>query len=1018
MYENYQQNLKVSGKVTDAKGEPLPGVNVYEKSDPSHGVITGFDGQYSLMVNSPDDIILFSFIGFIDQEVVVNGRSSISIVLLEEVTDLDEVVVIGYGSVKKKDLTGSVATLSEKDFNIGSLASVDQMIQGRAPGVTISTQSAAPGSEMLIRVRGNNSIGVDNSPIFIVDGFPMDKLDNSINPGDIKSMQILKDASATAIYGTRGANGVVIITTYRGNEGSAQVDYSYEYGIQQVANEDAYDFADPLTFMEQQNIKKARKLYNFKNEADSLRNRYGNNTYTQDLLDAGALTPKTDWMGAAHQTGHTQNHQVSIKGGSKNTKAFFSTGYYTVEGVIPNTDFERITGRLNLDQNVLDDRLTMGISAGVTGTKTNTLGFGANNLQSNIYRNIFLSSYPMMPLDPDAEVDDLFFKGSRPINPLETIYNDKNQSRKTSVLANGYLELKIIDGLKFKSSVGIRLHNAKLEQFVPNGSNNVATSIPVGSAQITNSQTSDFLTEQTLHFNKIINDVHNIQAVAGYTYQKIVSENNIVGASDLASDSYQYYNLGAGIPHLAQASYSPRVLISYLGRVNYTFDNRYLINFTIRTDGSSKFGENNRWGTFPAMGLGWNIHNEGFMSNQSLFSTLKARASYGITGSERFGVGNGQTTYNTYPVYTGGTIYSQGIGIGNIGNPDIQWEQTTQLNLGINLGFIDNRIALELDYYNKETSQLIHSRDLSPSSGMETMIDNVGAISNSGLEVLLTTRNITKPHISWTTTFNFAYNTNEIKEVELPEGSDYLPGPIIKPIGGVSWQPYTIIKEGIPVNSFYGYRYAGVMTEDMYNNGGYAPQPESRPGDPLFKDLDGNGIINEQDQEILGTGYPTYTFGINNSINYRNWDFSFFINGVADLDIMNMNRYIGFESGRIVEEEHWAAWNPDGTAPRRFTKLTYGGHINDKWVECGDYIRLKNISLAYTIPTERWSFIKNLQVYAAATNLLTWTKYSGFDPEVSSQVNSSTNLNVGAGLDMYSYPYQKTYSFGVRVSFQ
>ncbi|TLX73476.1 TonB-dependent receptor [Labilibacter sediminis] len=1012
-----QDKITVTGKVKDSKGEVLPGVNVYPKSNPSLGVITGIDGDYSLNITDPNETIVFSYIGFVAQEVSAADRKTIDIVLLEEFTDLDEVVVIGYGAVKKSDLTGSVATLDEKSFNKGSVASVDQLIQGRAPGVTISTQSAAPGSDMIFRVRGNNSIGVENSPIFIVDGFPMDKLDNSINPSDIKSMQVLKDASATAIYGTRGANGVVIITTHRGAEGKAQIDYSYEYGIQQVANEDAYNFAGNVAFMEQQNIKNADKLYDFASEEDSINNRYGGNTYTQDLLDAGDTIPSTNWMKEAHQIGHTENHQISIRGGSKDTKAFFSAGYFTQEGVVPNTDFERITGRLNVDQNILKDRLKMGISTGVTSTKTNSLGFGANNLQSNIYRNIFLSSYPMMPVEPNSDINDLFFKGVNPINPLETIYNDKNQSRKTSVLANGYLELNIIDGLKFKSSIGIRLHNSKFEQFVPNGSNAVAAAIPVGSAKVSTNLTTDFLSEQTFHYNKILNGVHNIQAVAGYTYQNIESEDLVVGSQELTNDSYSYNNLDAGVPYLASSYKATRTLISYLGRVNYTYDDRYLVNFTIRTDGSSKFGENNRWGTFPAVGIGWNVHSESFMADQNIFSVLKARASYGITGAERFSVGKGQPTYATIPVYTGSKL-ENGIVTDNIGNPNIQWEETAQLNLGLNLGFIDNRIVVELDYYNKETTKLIVDRDLPLSTGIPSMIDNIGAITNQGFELLLTTRNISKPDFSWTTTFNLAYNKNEIKEVNLPEGVEFLPGNEVKPIGGVSYQPYTIIKEGLPVNTFYGYRYHGVMTEEMYNNGGYTPQPESKPGDPLFKDLNGDKIINEKDQEVLGTGYPAYTYGINNSIGYKNWDFSFFINGVADVEILNLNRFIGFEEGRIVEEESWSAWNPDGTAPRTYKDLTYGGFINDKWVEKGDYIRLKNVSLAYTIPVKRWSFIKSLQVYATATNLLTWTKYSGFDPEVSSQRSASSNLNIGAGMDMYSYPYQKTYSFGVRLSIQ
>jgi len=1000
MYENYQQNLKVSGKVTDAKGEPLPGVNVYEKSNPTHGVITGIDGDYLLKVDSPDDVIVFSYIGFDAQEIIVNGRTTINIILMEESKGLDEVVVIGYGTVRKRDLTGSVATVTEKDFNIGgSVTTPEALIQGRAAGVQVSTISAAPGSEPIIRIRGNNSILGSNSPLYVVDGLQMESLDNMINVEDIKSMEILKDASSTAIYGTRGANGVVIITTKRGIQGKTNIDYSFEHTMDKVANKEAYDFTNAMEFAQQKN---------FLASLDDNPSPYGDAA----LAIIEGKGEGTVWLDEIFQTGGVQKHNLSLSAGTKSTTAFMSVHYMDQEGVVPNTNFEKITTRLNLDQKLINDRLKVSVSTLISNTKQDALGFTGSNSQSNVLRNVFKGS-PIVPTSWDGWTDDekqTVFAMAQPINPMDLINYDEFEKTNRGIVTNLSATLDIIDGLSFTTKYGVKMYNLKTRHFIPQIENMVATVIPMGSASIYQEDFTGQSFENILRYNKEINE-HRLGAVAIYSQNPRRWESLEANAQDFVSDNLGWNNLGAGAtPLTPQSGIKESNLVSYAGRLEYGYSDRYNFTATFRRDGSSKFGEDKRWGTFPSMSAAWNIHNESFFK-ANLISNLKLRAGWGVTGNDGFAIGAAQQKYNAgYAVTLDGDNIRKGVAAANMGNSELKWETTYAKNIGLELGLLKDRISLEFDIYDKLTKDLLWMKPIPPSNGFSSQIDNIGTVQNRGYEILLSTENVSTLKFRWSTDFTFAENNNKIKELDLPPGAEFFDGPTVGHHIETS-----VLMVGESLGAFYGYKYRGIHEGP---DGTDPLQPGARTGDALYHDVTNDGVVSEDDKTIIGQGVPKYMFGINNRIVYGNFEFSFFFHGSAGADILNLNNVVGYEEASLTTSitDRWTPDNPSGQQPMREWGRDF--YTNDYNLESGDYISLKNLRLAYSIPTDKLgaSWIRHCTVSFTGQNLLTVTKYSGFYPEVNSSNGGGFDARI-AGVDSYAYPMQKSYSFGVQIGF-
>ncbi|OEI80448.1 hypothetical protein AST99_09120, partial [Formosa algae] len=818
------QEKNIKGTLVDTDGAPLPGATITIKGT-SKGVVSDFDGNFSTTA-SPGNVLVFSFLGYSTKEVKINTETNLRVVLESEVSQLDETVIIGYGSVRKEDLTGSVAVIDEKNFNQGPSVGVENLIQGRASGVQISTTSSEPGADMLVRIRGNNSVNSNNNPLYVVDGFPMESLSNSINPADISSVSILKDASATAIYGTRGANGVVIITTKRGKKGQSSITYTGSFSIQN-ANIDAYDFIDSADYATLQN------------QID-ISNGIAPSYTDEAIARIDELGLQTNWLDEAFRTGYTSEHQLAVRGGNDDTKMFFSAGVYSWDGVVKNTSFDRYNIRLNADQDLLDDRIKVGVNTSLSATESDFLGFSASSLQDNILRGIFQTS----PLNPTYDVYDalstedkaLIFGNSSPTDPLETLEIMDNNGTNYFVLANAFLEAKIFNDFTFKTQGGARIVNQKISQFLPSYSSLVASSLDPGSARQSHLLYKYYTYSNLLSYDKSIGK-HSINAVAGYTHEWSSEEYFSAGSSDFTTDALGYYSLQSGATILTPSSYiAESELASYLARVNYIFDERYLLTLTYRRDGSSKFGDGNKWGDFPAAALAWNVHNEDFFKSD-LISQLKLRTSIGITGNDRFGVGLGQSTFSpSASVTTDGTTLAIGTISSRVGNEDLQWEETKKFDLALEMGLFNNALTMELGYYKNNTTNLLLDKTIAPSNGIESILTNAGEVENRGYEIGLNYNKTFNSGFNWTTNLNFSQNENEVINLELIEGTDFLPGEEARIDGNVSGS-YSVLKEGLPIGTIYGYRYLGILKDGETS----ATQPTAVAGDPLFEDLNGDG---------------------------------------------------------------------------------------------------------------------------------------------------------------------------------
>jgi len=994
------QEKIIKGTVTDTDNVPLPGATVFIKGT-TKGVSTDLSGEFSINTNKGDTLV-FTYIGCETKEVVINNQQKLKIQLKEIASQLAETVVVGYGSVRKKDLTGSVSVLSQKNFNPGPVQGVENLIQGRAPGVQVSTVSAEPGGEMAIRIRGNNSINSNNGPLYVIDGFPVESLDNNLNPQDIQSISILKDASAAAIYGTRGANGVVIITTKRGREGKTTISYSgnYSWNWAQIGD---YDFTKGLDYAK------------MTNELDEILYHRQPSYSPEALTRIDELGLNTDWLQEAFQTGKILENQLSASGGSKNTKIYFSLGSYNWDGVVKNTSFDRYTIRLNADQSFLDNRIKLSINNSFATTETDFLGFKGNSLQDNILREIFRAN-PLVPTDDKwGEISDedrvLIFGNAKATNPLQTLYIADNHSTNYFYLSNAFLEFIILKDFHFKTRGGIRITNSKIRRFLPSSSTLVAASLEPGAATLSNGLYKYYTFENMLTYNKTFNK-HTINALLGATHEWSDNEYFSAGAKDFTTDALGYYSLQSGATPLTPVSYVySSELISYLARINYSYDNRYLVTLTYRRDGSSKFGAGNKWGNFPAAALAWKIHNENFF-NSNVISTLKLRASYGILGNDRFRVGLAQSVFSaSAPVTTDAYTLSMGTIPARVGNSNLRWEETKKLDIGFEIGLFSNDLLMQIDLYKNITSNLLLNKEMPPSMGINSILTNAGEVENRGAEISINYNHRFSSKFSWNSSLTFAYNENKINKLLLPAGSDYMPGPEARIDGSVAGS-FTILKEGLPINSIYGYRFLRVLKEGET----YAPQPDAKPGDPLFKDLNGDGKIDVNDKDVLGNGYPKYTLGFSNSFRYSNFTLAFFFSGMFDVDKLNGNNIIGYQYNTLeIAKKRWTPNHPDGTMP---LELWHGDTwVNDLFVEDASFLRLKNVSLSYNFNKGLIKRIglSNIELSLTGQNLFTWDNYSGFDPEVNSKRDNGTNLNTASGLDAYSYPYQRSVIIGLKI---
>lgn len=1010
------QLFPVNGTVTDQAGEPLVGVNVLVKGN-SLGTITDINGAFSLDLPDGEQSLVFSYVGYETLEVPVNGRSQIEAVLRESATALDEVVVVGYGSMRKSDLTGSVSKIKAADIHNQPIYSVEQGLQGRAAGVQITQSSSEPGGGISVRIRGGNSVNGGNEPLYVIDGFPVINNNGraaaggnpgtggisvapnglaSLNPNDIESIEVLKDASATAIYGARAANGVVLITTKRGKSGKAKVNVDIFSGIQELAKS--------ITVLN------AAQYGQWANEVAAAR---GEQPYFTDVSSLGEGTNAQD---AIYQTGSVQNYQVSVSGGNEQTRYHVSGNFFDQKGIIKNSGFERYSLRMNLDQKI-SDRINIGNSLFITRTdQQSVLSGGSGNKNAGVSNAAFL----WLPVFPLEDENGGFFQhenGTPPeilplplSNPLALVNEVQDQLVSDRILGNLFLEYEILRGLKFRSSFGVDMDKRNRDIYFTRktlrGGNGVN-----GLARVGNSAINSLLNENILTYQTSIGQ-HKFNVLAGYTRQSETFEDRIIQTNNFVNDITGTNNLDGGAPPGGPSVASSKrkwSLASYLGRVNYILSDKYLFTFNIRADGSSKFGADNRWGVFPSAAFAWRIIDEDFMDGVNLLSDLKARVSYGETGNQEIGEYQSQAILRTTGYPFGGLI-NTGFYTASLANPGLRWETTTQLDVGLDLGAFNNRITLSMDYYQKRTEDLLLAVTLPQESGFNTALKNSGIVENKGFELSLGADPLAGP-IKWHTDLNFSMNRNTV--VDLGESTRIFGSTISfdYKIGG------SLVEVGQPLGVFFGYQVEGPFRNQAEIEA-HGAQPAAAPGDLKFVDTNGDGEINSLDRTIIGDPTPDYIFGWNNRLAYKNFSLNFFIQGVQGADILNVNlrnlESSVSENNITVDRfvNRWTPQNPDALYPRAGATNFAGDDLTSNLIEDGSYIRLNNITLGYRFGSGKLGapWIRGLELNVSAQNLFTITDYKGFNPDVNSQGQN----NINQGIDFGAYPLAKTYIIGLK----
>lgn len=997
---------QITGIITDSKGQPLPGANVVEKGT-KNGVTTDFDGKFSITLQNENASLIASFMGYDNKEVQVNGQSSLKIVLNESASNLNEIVVVGYGTQKKHDITGSISSISKNSIKDLVLTSAEQALKGQAAGVQMTQSSSAPGGNASVRIRGGNSISAGNEPLYVIDGFPIYNdtsasstgvLGNgqpsnvlaSINPSDIESMEILKDASATAIYGSRGANGVIIITTKRGKTGQSSVTFEMFYGFQQLSKKidllNAYDYALAVN-------------------ADNLRR--GRQPYVTDpeLYNPAIYGEGTDWQDEAFRVAPTQNYQLGFTGGDDKTKYAISANHFAQEGILLGSDFTRNSVRVNLDRN-LSSKFKLGVSFSASQTKNNQArtdtDLDANNIGA--ISSILYAPRTQTVYAPDGSYNRFRnADGNYYVNPIAALLEIKNLSRTSRAFGNIFLDYKIIDGLVAKVTFGGDQINVKEDFYNPASIQD--TGLPAR-ARIGVNQSFSWLNENTLTYNKTFAEKHNFTALAGFTRQHLTAENVTASSDRYVNDILENNSLGNGTTiNAPSSSVTEWALESYIARVNYGYNDRYLLTLTGRADGSSRFGEDNKYAFFPSGSIAWRASEEDFMkSTASVISNLKFRASYGKTGNQeipqyRSLSALGPTNYPIGGVITGGLANTR------LANSGLRWETTAQFDAGIDLSLFSNRINIVADYYDKRTSDLLLDVQIPQSTGFTSALQNSGSVKNTGVELALNTVNF-DGDFKWKTSFNITFNKNEILELSGERERVVGQGSSSKQITSTG-----ILRVGEPVGAFYGYVTDGLFqTQAEVDAGKAAGQPSTSViGDRRFKDTNGDGKLTADDRAILGYAQPDFFYGLTNTFTYKNIDLNVLINGVQGNDIINLNVNAETDNNAPDSKNRWTPTNTNTDTQRH----TVESRLTNKQVEDGSYLRIQNISLGYNLPESAFksTFVQSLRLYVSLQNWWTFTNYKGYNPDVSSFGQD----NLSMGVDRGGYPSAKTFLMGLNV---
>lgn len=1018
----------LKGKVTDEKtGDAMPGVNV--KLNDNVKTVSDQDGNYTLNVPTTNSgTLTVTYIGYIPQAVPIGTRSELNIRLVGLSQGLDEVVIVGYGAVRKPDLTGSVAQVNITDMQKAPVKSFDDALAGRVAGVEVSSNEGQPGISSNIVIRGNNSVTQDNTPLYVIDGFPIDNPNNNvINPDEIESITILKDASSTAIYGSRGANGVIVITTKRGQIGEPVVRYTGYAALQTVTHRE--NMMNPYEFVRLQNdidpLTTAAVYFSGGRNLESYRG-----------------VEAIDFQDALYRKALMHSNNISISGGTTKTKYSVSASSLGQQGVIVNSGFSRYQGRVTLDQE-LSPKIKVGINANYSSINTTGTTPSSSTSQINASTNLMYSVWGYRPVSGsnadllnelfDPEIDE---NVNYRFNPLSSVKNEYRKNVNNSIIANAYIDYAITSKLKLKVTGGLNNNQNRSESFNNTLTRSGSPFGPLGASGVNGGiayrQVNNWVNENTLTYNNVFNKKHSINVLVGATLQGINATGYGYTAIAVPNESLGINGLDEGTPRTITSTATGSTLASGLARVNYNYKSRYLFTATVRADGSSKFRTDNKWSVFTSGAFAWRMSDEPFMKSIKFINDAKLRISYGETGNNRIGDFSTYSTFIIEPMaaYAFNNSIVKGIIPMAIGNPGLKWETTATANIGYDLSMFKDRIQFTVDAYRKTTFDLLLNASLPTTTGYANAFKNIGKVRNQGLEFTLNTVNVKTKDFTWASNFNISFNRNKL--MGLADNQESLQTPIVweRRYTGV---PLYVAKLNNPIAAMYGFVFDGIyqfsdfdqlpdgrylLRADIVNNG--SARTAVQPGDIKYKDINGDGVVNTLDQTQIGRAYPIHVGGFSNNFSYKNFDLNLFLQWSYGNDIVNANRLIfeGNATGSVGLNQYaeyadrWTPTNPSNTLNR--VNGQGPAYYSSRIIEDGSYLRLKTVALGYSFgaPILKTIRVKSLRAYISAQNIFTITGYSGPDPEVS--VKNST---LTPGFDYSAYPRARTMTFGINATF-
>lgn len=1036
------QSKVITGNVTDDTGEGLPGVTIQIKNSPKNGALTDFDGNFKITINSEDEkILIFSYLGFKRQEVNVSNSSFLKIQLETDATQLDEVVVVGYGSVLKKDVTGALVSVKVKDNVANQSFSVDQLLQGRAAGVQVTQNAGAPGSGISVKIRGTNSLRGNNEPLYVIDGVIISSAGedvlaaggvgnsgqenqnglNGINPRDIESIQILKDASATAIYGSRGANGVVLITTKKGEKGKVKMSSFITNSIRSI--DKTYDVLDGVGYANYQNELALLNgnLPRFDVGASGVFGITYDGAGNPTVSDTPAQI--LNWQDELYRQSFSTKVGFTASGGSDNGNYYISGGFDEQEGIVSNSSLKSTDIRINLNQDLTDKlKLSARVSASFNDTNFAESGdlIGAN--QSFVRNSILFR--PVLT----EEIED-FGEDLESGNPYSWVNDFEDVSKEKRYIASIGLTYKLpVKGLSYQIKAGGNIRTKDRRRFY--GLTTWQGAIGNGALQISTLNVKSYQINNFLRFNRTFNRKHRINATAGITYDVRNVENSIYAVEDFVTTelTIQQPFLAAVITQPLRFFRSDQQIFSMLGRLNYTYNNKYIFTASFRRDGVSKFALNNRYGFFPSFALAWRMDNENFIKNLNIFENLKLRAGWGQIGN------HGIRAYGTLSDYgingqlygTPGNGTSVVLVLNNIANPNLTWETTEQINLGLDFESKNNRISGSIDLYDKTTKNLLQNSPIPTSSGFSNILINRGSMSNKGVEVALNFNPVSTDDFDVNIGGNIALNKTRIEELGIPLKDFYIDGVAEQRSyyygaqisrGQYFRTPANVFVEGEETSLFYG-----LQTNGIYQTDDTDIVDGAQPGDIRYVDQNEDGVIDILDRTFIGNPNPDFVYGFNLNFRYKRFSTSLLFNGVYGNDIANgnlikLNNAEGLQTN-ISPDAYYNAWRPDAQS-NLYPRIGYevipdqSLAISDRIIEDGSFLRLNNVTLSYDIPVDKVKMFERFNIYVAGQNLVTWTSYSGYNPEVSSFLNNGL-IN---GVDWNGAPNAKTFLLGVNINF-